>query len=45
MAKDPVCGMTVNEEIAKYASEYKGKKYYFFAPGCKMSFEENPRNI
>jgi YHS domain-containing protein len=42
MAKDPVCGMTVNEETAKYTSEYKGKKYYFCAPGCKMSFEENP---
>jgi hypothetical protein len=25
MAKDPVCGMEVNEETARYRSEYKGK--------------------
>ncbi|HSO25337.1 MAG TPA: YHS domain-containing protein, partial [Methanobacteriaceae archaeon] len=22
--------------------EYNGKKYYFCAPGCKKTFEDNP---
>ncbi|MFB0562044.1 MAG: heavy metal translocating P-type ATPase [Candidatus Lokiarchaeia archaeon] len=44
MAKaiDPVCKMEVDEKTAKWKSEYKGKKYYFCAPGCKKAFEENP---
>jgi len=29
MAKDPVCGMNVNEKSATFKSEYKGKTYYF----------------
>jgi YHS domain-containing protein len=45
MAKDPVCGMEVNEERADYTSEYKGKKYYFCAPGCKKHFDENPEKF
>jgi YHS domain len=32
MAKDPVCDMDVDETMAKYVSEYKGKKYFFCAP-------------
>jgi YHS domain-containing protein len=42
MAIDPVCKMTVNEKTAKYISEYKGKKYFFCAPGCKKMFDEKP---
>ena len=42
MAIDPVCKMTVDETNAKYKTVYKGKTYYFCAPGCKFSFEENP---
>nr|MDO8077203.1 heavy metal translocating P-type ATPase [Candidatus Freyarchaeota archaeon] len=44
MAKaiDPVCKMEVDEKTAKWKSEYKGKTYYFCAPGCKKSFDENP---
>jgi YHS domain-containing protein len=42
MAKDLVCGMDVDEETAKYKTTYKGKTYYFCAPGCKKVFEENP---
>ncbi len=41
-AKDPICGMEVEEETAKWKSEYQGKTYYFCAPGCKKAFEENP---
>ncbi len=41
MAKDPVCGMTVDEKKAA-KSEYKGKTYYFCAPGCKAAFDKDP---
>jgi YHS domain-containing protein len=42
MAIDPICKMGVDENSAKYFSEYHGKKYYFCAPGCKNKFDENP---
>jgi YHS domain-containing protein len=42
MVKDLVCGMDVDEKTAKYETTYKGKTYYFCAPGCKLTFEEDP---
>jgi len=42
MAIDPVCKMKVDESNAAATSEYKGKKYYFCAVGCKKSFDKNP---
>jgi len=42
MAKDPVCGMTVDEATAKYKSEYEGKTYYFCNERCLMAFEKAP---
>jgi YHS domain-containing protein len=42
MAIDPVCKMKVDEKNAKHKAVYKGKTYYFCAPGCKIAFEENP---
>ncbi len=42
MAKDLVCGMEVEEKKAAAKAEYKGKTYYFCAPGCKKAFLENP---
>lgn len=42
MAMDPVCGMQVDEETAQWTSEYEGKVFYFCAPGCKKSFDEEP---
>ena len=42
MAIDPICKMNVDEDTAQYTSEYKGKTYYFCAPGCKKKFDENP---
>jgi YHS domain-containing protein len=41
MAIDPVCKMEVDEKKAAAVSEYKGKKYYFCAVGCKKAFEQN----
>jgi YHS domain-containing protein len=42
VAVDPICKMDVDEKSAKWVSEYKGKKYYFCAPGCKKQFEADP---
>lgn len=42
MAIDPVCKMEVEEKSAEYKSQYKGKIYYFCAPGCKVAFDEDP---
>ena len=42
MAKDPVCGMTVDEKTTTLKSEYKGTTYYFCSPGCKRDFDKEP---
>lgn len=42
MAKDPVCGMEVDEKSAAGTSEYKGKTYYFCATGCRQAFDKDP---
>ena len=42
MAIDPVCKMTVDPKTAPAKAEYKGKTYYFCAPGCKVAFEKDP---
>jgi len=42
MAIGPVCKMQVEEANATVSSEYKGKKYYFCAVGCKKAFDQNP---
>jgi Cu+-exporting ATPase len=43
MAKDPVCGMYVDEKTAKFKSQVGGQSYYFCAPGCKTQFDTNPK--
>ncbi len=43
VAKDPVCGMEVNEQTAEHKAAYNGKTYYFCSAGCKEAFEANPR--
>jgi YHS domain-containing protein len=42
MAIDPICKMSVDENTAQHVSEYKEKKYYFCALGCKKAFDKNP---
>ena len=41
-AIDPVCGMVVEIETARYVSQYKGASYYFCSRGCQRSFDANP---
>ncbi len=43
MAKDPVCGMNVDENKAATAAEYNRKTYYFCCSGCKQKFEKEPQ--
>lgn len=43
MAKDPVCGMDVDEKTAASKSEYQGQTYYFCSAGCKRAFDKEPQ--
>ncbi|MDG6990260.1 MAG: heavy metal translocating P-type ATPase [Nitrososphaerota archaeon] len=38
MAKDPVCGMFVDEETAELKAESRGVTYYFCSESCKTEF-------
>jgi YHS domain-containing protein len=42
MAKDPICGMMVDEERAKFKTDYDGKTFYFCAASCKATFDKAP---
>jgi Cu+-exporting ATPase len=42
MAKDPVCGMDVDEIKAAGTALRKGKMYYFCALSCKDKFVKDP---
>ncbi len=42
MAKDPVCGMNVDEKKAAGTTQHKGKTYYFCSAHCKAQFEKAP---
>ena len=40
MAKDPICGMEVDESKAAEIASYKGRTYYFCCAGCKTKFDK-----
>jgi multidrug efflux pump subunit AcrA (membrane-fusion protein)/YHS domain-containing protein len=44
VAKDPVCGMDVDEKKAAAGrkSEYNGTTYYFCSDDCKQKFDKDP---
>jgi Cu+-exporting ATPase len=42
LAKDPVCGMNVNPQAARFRHEHAGKTYYFCAQGCLDRFRAAP---
>ena len=47
-AKDPVCGMDVNPEVATDAgltAEHEGTTYYFCGRGCMLDFREDPQRF
>jgi Uncharacterized conserved protein len=41
---DPVCGMSVDPEKARFKTVYKGKIYYFCNKRCLEEFEKNPEH-
>ncbi|MCV0400116.1 MAG: heavy metal translocating P-type ATPase [Nitrosarchaeum sp.] len=44
MAKDPVCGMVVNEETG-ISSEIGGRLFYFCSPVCKQTFVQPEKEL
>ena len=42
LARDPVCGMTVDPHTAKYRHEHAGRPYYFCSAGCQAKFIADP---
>ena len=45
MAIDPVCGMTVDEQVAAGSAQYETTTYYFCSTHCLRKFEANPRSF
>jgi Cu+-exporting ATPase len=41
-ARDPVCGMAVRRETAKWTTEHDGLKYFFCNERCLTRFREDP---
>jgi len=46
MAKDPVCGMEVDEKSTPQSlkSEHLGHFYYFCSAECKEEFDRSPQH-
>ena len=42
--KDPVCGVTIEDNTARYRAQFKGKPYYFCSFECESSFKEHPES-
>lgn len=43
MAKDPVCGMTIDGTKAAATATHEGKTYVFCSDTCKAKFLQDPR--
>ncbi|ULJ74979.1 heavy metal translocating P-type ATPase [Rhizobium gallicum] len=44
LARDPVCGMTVDPDAGKPSLNYQGHAYHFCSDGCRKKFEANPKD-
>jgi YHS domain-containing protein len=42
MAKDPICGMWVDENSSGFSSEFEGQTYFFCSADCKQEFDDDP---
>lgn len=42
MARDPVCGMELQEKKAAARATHEGKTYYFCAAACREAFTKAP---
>jgi xanthine dehydrogenase accessory factor len=43
-ARDPICGMSVDTQNARYTSQFQGKTFYFCCLRCKEIFEGSPQS-
>jgi xanthine dehydrogenase accessory factor len=44
-SKDPICGMLVEIQTARYRSEVSGRTVYFCCLGCKETFDADPERF
>lgn len=42
-AKDPVCGMSVDQKTAADTATHGGQTYYFCSKGCAQKFRADPK--
>jgi Cu+-exporting ATPase len=42
LAKDPVCGMSVDPATAKHKADHAGESFYFCSAGCRGKFVADP---
>jgi P-type Cu+ transporter len=42
LAKDPVCGMSIDPATAKHKAEHGGKMFFFCSAGCRGKFVAEP---
>lgn len=42
MAKDPVCGMEVDERQAAATAQHEGRTHHFCSADCKREFDRSP---
>lgn len=42
MAKDPICGMIVDEKTVRFKTTHKNETYYFCSAGCLETFKKDP---
>ncbi|MGF1611213.1 MAG: heavy metal translocating P-type ATPase [Kiloniellales bacterium] len=45
LAKDPVCGMSVDPATAKHSYEHSGTIYWFCCAGCRDRFARDPQHF
>lgn len=42
MARDPVCGMQVDEQQAVATAQHQGRTFYFCSTDCRQQFQQAP---
>lgn len=45
LARDPICGMSVDVSNAKFNSQFEGRSFYFCCAGCKRAFDAEPKKF
>ena len=45
MTLDAVCCMELDEQTAKWRSNYENETYYFCAQGCQAKFDSDPETF